>query len=119
MHGFGPLPIDADQALFHEAWEARVSRMLGVVLAHTTIDRFRYTIERMPPDEYLTSSYYERWLWALEHLAREQGLLDSDDRPPYTSWPSPTTPTWAGRFEAGDQVRVRNTVTSGHTRVPR
>ena len=31
--------------------------------------------------EYLASSYYERWLWAIEHLAAEQGLLDSADRP--------------------------------------
>jgi nitrile hydratase len=119
MHGFGPVPVDADETRFHEAWEARVWLMLGYVLAHTTIDRFRYTIEQMPPPEYLTSSYYERWLWAIEHLAREQGLLDRDDRPPSVVWPSSATPTWAGRFEAGDPVRVRNTVTSGHTRVPR
>ena len=33
----------------------------------------------MPPAEYLASSYYERWLWAIEHLAAEQGLLDSAD----------------------------------------
>jgi nitrile hydratase len=119
MHGFGPVPIEADEPLFQEPWEGRVWRMLGSVMRNTTIDRFRYTIEQMPPDEYLASSYYERWLWAIEHLAREQGLLDSDDRPPSVVWPSPATPTWAGRFRSGDQVRVRNTVTSGHTRVPR
>ena len=119
MHGFGPVPIEADAELFHEPWEGRVWRMLGTVMAHTTIDRFRYTIEQMPPDEYLASSYYERWLWAAEHLARELGLLDRDGRPPSVVRPSPATPIWAGRFEAGDQVRVRNAVTSGHTRVPR
>ena len=119
MHGFGPVPVDADQTLFHEAWEGRVWLMLGCVIANTTIDRFRYTIEQMPPPEYLASSYYERWLWAIERLAGEQGLLDSADRPPSTVWPSPATPTWAGRFGTGSQVRVRNAVTSGHTRVPR
>ena len=49
-------------------------------MAHTTIDRFRYTIEQMPPAEYLASSYYERWLWAIEHLAAEQGILDERRR---------------------------------------
>jgi hypothetical protein len=71
----------------------RVWRMLGTVMAHTTIDRVRFTIEQMPPAEYLASSYYERWLWAIDHLAMEQGLLDSDDRPPAAARPSPTTPT--------------------------
>ena len=42
----------------------------------STIDRFRWTIEQMPPPEYLSSGYYERWLWALERLAAEQGLRD-------------------------------------------
>jgi len=119
MHGFGPVPIEADEPLFHEPWEGRVWRMLRTLMANTTIDRVRYTIEQMPPDEYLASSYYERWLWALERLAGEQGLLDGDRRPPSVARPSPATPTWAGRFRTGDQVRVRNSVTSGHTRVPR
>ena len=35
----------------------------------------------MPPAEYLASSYYERWLWAVEQLAAEQGLLDSAGDP--------------------------------------
>ena len=54
--------------------------MAGSVMAHTTIDRFRFTIEQMPPPDYLASSYYERWLWAIERLAREQGYDgDPDD----------------------------------------
>ncbi len=119
MHGFGPVPIEADEPLFHEPWEGRVWQMLGTAMAHTTIDHFRHTIEQMPPAEYLASSYYERWLWALEHLAAEQGLLDTEAEPPEVVRPSPAMPTWAGRFRPGDQVRVRNSVTSGHTRVPR
>lgn len=119
MHGFGPVPIEDGEPLFHEPWEGRVWRMLGTVMGRTTIDRFRYTIEQMPPAEYLASSYYERWLWALERLAAEQGLLDSPDRPPAIERPSPPVPLWTGKFQAGDRVRVRNPVTSGHTRVPR
>jgi nitrile hydratase subunit beta len=119
MHGFGRVPIETDEPLFHEPWEGRVWRMLGSVMGRTTIDRFRYTIEQMPPAEYLASSYYERWLWALEHLAAEQGLLDGTGDPPVIGRPSPATPAWDGQFRPGDRVRVRNQVTSGHTRVPR
>jgi len=119
MHGFGAVPIEADEPLFHEPWEGRVWRMLGTVMGHTTIDRFRYTIEQMPPAEYLASRYYERWLWAIERLAAEQGLLDGDTEPVAVPRPSPAIPTWDGRFHRGDLVRVRNPVTRGHTRVPR
>ena len=119
MHGFGPVPIEEDEPLFHEPWEGRVWRMMGVAMGNTTIDHFRYTIERMPPPEYLASGYYERWLWALERLVVEQGLLERADRPSAIGRPSPTTPTWPGRFRAGDRVRVKNQVTGGHTRVPR
>jgi Nitrile hydratase beta subunit len=119
MHGFGPVPIEVEEPLFHEPWEGRVWAMLRAVMGATTIDRFRYTIEQMPPAEYLTSSYYARWLWAVERLAAEQGLLDGRDRPPEVARPSPARPPWDGRFQPGDRVRVRNAVTPDHTRVPR
>jgi nitrile hydratase subunit beta len=118
MHGFGPVPV-ADESPFHDRWEGRVWAMMRAVMAHTTIDHFRYTIERMPPAAYLSAGYFERWLWAAEQLAAEQGLLESAEHPPLTHRPSPSIATWPGRFDRGDLVRVRNTVTEGHTRVPR
>jgi nitrile hydratase len=39
-------------------------------------DEFRDAIERIPPAEYLSLSYFERWFAALEILVREKGLLD-------------------------------------------
>ncbi len=32
-------------------------------------------IERLPPEQYLAASYYERWLGALEMLVAEKGAL--------------------------------------------
>jgi nitrile hydratase len=119
MHGFGPVPIEDDEPLFHEPWEGRVWAMMGTARRATTIDRFRSTIEQMPPARYLASSYYERWLWALERLTAEQGLLETSAAPAEVPFPSPVTPMGPGRFKAGQRVRVRNAVTSGHTRVPR
>jgi nitrile hydratase subunit beta len=119
MHGFGAVPIDEDEVKFHEPWEGRVWAMAGTVIGAATIDRFRHTIEQMPPPAYLASSYYERWLWAIERLAAEQGLLSGPEKPPTHAWPSPVATAGGGRFEVGDRVRVRNPVTAGHTRVPR
>ena len=81
MHGFGRVPVEDDEPPFHARWERRLWQLRGVVTGRTTIDRVRYTIEQMPPAEYLASSYYERWLWAVERLAAEQGILNSDERP--------------------------------------
>jgi Nitrile hydratase beta subunit len=120
MHGFGPIPIEGDgEPVFHEPWEARVWAMSGTTIRRTTIDRFRYLIEQMPPAAYLTSSYYARWLWAVEILAAEQGLLDGPAGPPTVTRPSSSSPLWEGRFELGQPVRVANRVTAGHCRVPR
>lgn len=119
MHGFGPVPVETGEPLFHEPWEGRVWAMVGAVAGGTTIDRFRFTIERMPPAAYLSSRYYERWLWAIERLADEQGLLTGSDRPPRVRPPSPPLPVGSARFGPGDVVRARNAVSDGHTRVPR
>jgi nitrile hydratase subunit beta len=119
LHGFGRVPVDDDERPFHDPWEGRVWAMAGAVMRRTTIDRFRYTIEQMPPSRYLASGYYERWLWAIEHLAAEQALLNGPGSEPATNRPSPSAATWRGRFEPGDQVRVANRVTDGHCRVPR
>jgi nitrile hydratase subunit beta len=96
MHGFGRVPVESE-AVFHDPWEQRVWAMAGLVTRYTTTDRFRYTIEQMPPAEYLASSYYERWLWALERLAAEHGLLTGSDRPERVARPASSAPTSGGR----------------------
>jgi nitrile hydratase subunit beta len=117
--GFGAIPIEDDEPVFHEAWEGRVWFLRReVVGVHTTTDRIRATIEQMPAAQYLASTYYERWLWAIERLAAEQGLLDSRDEPARVARPPARIPTWPGRFEVGDGVRAVDRVTSGHSRVP-
>jgi nitrile hydratase len=87
-------------------------------MTSSTIDRFRHTIEQMPPDEYLASRYYERWLWAIERMAAEQGLLDGSDRPEPEARPT-GEPAAPRRYSDGQRVRVLNPVTPMHTRVPR
>ncbi len=40
------------------------------------VDELRRGIESMPPEEYERASYYERWLYSVETILREKGVLD-------------------------------------------
>jgi hypothetical protein len=75
--GFGPLRIEPDEPPFHADWEARVMALNAALVRRGvyTLDEFRDAIERLPPAEYLTAGYYERWLIAIERLTAD-GLGD-------------------------------------------
>jgi len=74
---FGPIAREAGEPPFHQEWEARVfalnRRLLQLGLYN--LDEFRFAIERMPADAYLTSSYYEKWFLAIERLLAEKGVV--------------------------------------------
>jgi nitrile hydratase subunit beta len=80
--GFGPVPVEDDGRFFHADWEARVYAVIRVLqrrgVINAAFDDLRDAIERIPPAEYLTLSYYERWLRAAEMLLSERGLLGDD-----------------------------------------
>ena len=76
MHGMGPIPIAEDEPVFHSEWEAKVFAMSFATFSnYFPVDETRHAAERIPPGDYLSSSYYERWLYALEILMAEHGLL--------------------------------------------
>ena len=77
MHGFGPVEPEPDEPVFHGRWEARTFAMRQAcgALGRWNIDMARHANERMPPEQYLPASYYERWLAGLEMLLLESGLL--------------------------------------------
>jgi hypothetical protein len=75
--GFGPVPVADDGASpFAADWEAHVYALATMLRRRGVIngDELRDAIERLPPQQYLAASYYERWLGALELLADEKGL---------------------------------------------
>jgi len=78
-NGFGPIEIETDDAPFHHEWEARVFAINRLMLERGayTLDEFRYAIERMDPQQYRQASYYERWLYGIETLLREKGVIDA------------------------------------------
>ena len=77
MDGLGPVEPEADEPVFHETWEGRVSTPWdGRSPAGGGADNwgsFRFALESLPPADYLRMSYYERWFTV--HVNR---LLGSD-----------------------------------------
>lgn len=81
MEGFGPLDPRDDPEPFHADWEARTWALNVTLLGQGlyTLDEFRDAIERMPAQQYLAASYYERWHAAVRTLLVEKGLVARDE----------------------------------------
>jgi nitrile hydratase len=143
MDGFGKVEPEANEPVFHSAWEARVmamNRALGAT-GEWNIDMSRFSLESLRPDVYLGSSYYRKWFLGLERRLIERDLITEDEiasghalRPgkplkrKFTaadvgrvltrgSYGRPATAP--ARFKPGDRVRARNINPPTHTRLPR
>jgi nitrile hydratase len=144
MDGFGKVEPEPNEPVFHERWEGRVlalNRALGG-LGVWSIDLSRDVRDSLPPQIYLASSYYERWVLRLEQMLVEHGLVEADEiasghalRPGISlprgrftvsqvervvkrgsfGRPAPSE----ARFKPGDHVRARNMHPKTHTRLPR
>jgi Nitrile hydratase beta subunit len=83
-HDMGGRPSDqpinnAEHALAD--WEIvadAVAQALGARGIRTT-DESRRAMEDMPPEDYLSLSYYERWVRGTEQLLVEKGILSSEE----------------------------------------
>jgi nitrile hydratase subunit beta len=144
MHGMGPIQRENDEPIFHQRWEARAFALTFAMAAWRkwTVDSIRYQRELIPGPEYLSMSYYERWITALIELMIKSGLLTCAELesgrpvpnsaraiPPLTV--DKVLPTIAGaarasrdlpvvaHFQEGKRVRARNVHPIGHTRLPR
>jgi nitrile hydratase len=81
MTGFGAVTEELDEPPFHADWEAHVFAMNRALIGRGVynLDEFRDAVERMPPQDYLAASYYERWLAAIQTLVVEKGVVSADD----------------------------------------
>ena len=81
MHGFGRVEPEENEPVFHADWEGRVFAMVSAVpfAALFGDDQFRPAIEHIPPERYLTSSYYHNWLDALTGLLIDRGWITGDE----------------------------------------
>jgi nitrile hydratase beta subunit len=150
VDGFGAIQRETDEPVFHEAWEGRVFGMFltGAGLPPTRFDGDRHRLERLDPVRYLSSSYYERWLAALESGLIQAGTLSQDEIEarvqqcaadfdlPMPRREDPERADRIGntlragrpasrkirqkpRFAVGQKIVTRNLNPHGHTRLPR
>jgi hypothetical protein len=81
VHDRGSWPTDApiDRSEHElEDWELLTDSLVGALSSNRVmnVDELRRGIESMPPDEYESASYYERWLYSAETNLTEKGVLE-------------------------------------------
>jgi nitrile hydratase beta subunit len=141
--GFGRVEREDDEPVFHYDWERRVFALnIAGMGLFGPVDRARHAIERLEPAAYLNASYYERWLTAIEMLAKEFGVLSEEEihsgvvqstrRPPHPPANAEIIASLVAagmpatrqdgrqqpKFDVGDRVRSRNLHPYGHSRLP-
>ena len=84
MHDRGGWPTDApiDRTEHDLAdWELLADALVGALGRQglMNVDELRRGIESMPPDEYERASYYERWVYSVETILAEKGVLESGE----------------------------------------
>jgi nitrile hydratase len=143
MDGFGKVEPEPNEPVFHAEWEGRVMAMMRAMgfAGAWNIDMSRASREELPPDVYLTSSYYRKWALGMEQLLRDRGLADADEiargqalRPGKALKRKLTAaevertlhrgsfkrdPQGPPKFKLGDRVRMKNIHPTTHTRLPR
>lgn len=146
MRGLGPVQASPAEPVFHENWERQIcSTNMAVWFAGAwCADENRHSMEKMSPEHYLHTSYYEHWLHFMENLLVDKGIVtweevhtgkSSSISPacaalvkiaPAACWPAfleggstwlPATSDPA--FAVGDIVRCKVINPSGHTRLPK
>ena len=115
MHGMGPIVAERDEPVFHHGWERRVFGMTLAAgfLGKWNIDMARYAREQMPGPSYLNTTYYEHWLFGLERLLVEKGLLSPDEL--RTGRPQGPAPDPVGPLTSREVFRV----SASHSVTPR
>ena len=145
--GFGPVPIEQDEPVFHADWEASViAGILATISAGLyNVDQFREGIDELEPLSYLALGYYRRWLHTLEVNCVKSGVFSYEElerridevaagaaRPAggpdglaedmrnliYFSAPAQRSADAPPAFAVGDRVRGRVIEGARHSRIP-
>jgi nitrile hydratase len=142
--GFGPVRPEPNEPLFHAPWE-REAMALTVAMGASgqwNIDQMRSARESLPPAQYLSLSYYQIWLQALQDMMLARGLVTAHElRTGHMSEPPRPGVRTLGRaqvdaalrrgspaqrptdsspaFTVGQRVRALQMHPPGHSRLPR
>src|SRR6476659_7740399 len=79
--GFGAVPIERDEPVYHERWEGSV--IAGILATITAglynVDQFRAGIDDLEPLSYISMGYYRRWLHTLEVNCVNAGVFSPEE----------------------------------------
>jgi len=142
--GFGPVVPEPNEPVFHGDWEKRVLaiNVAAGAMGAWSIDEIRHHRESLPPVQYLSASYYEIWLAALDKVLVKHGFVTSREleegqasaprHEPKRVLKGEEVPTVLrrgfpyereakapARFAVGDKVRTIVMHPQHHTRLPR
>ena len=143
MQCYGPVMPEENEPIFHAEWEKRALAVtVGMgFCGQWNIDASRFSRESLPPDFYLTKSYYQLWIAGLQKLMLERGMVSESEitsgkmeipaleidrivsakeMPAALSAGGPVErePQSDPRFEVGAVVKTININPQGHTRLP-
>ncbi len=144
MQCYGPVRPETNEPLFHGEWEKKAMAMT-VAMGFTgawNIDVSRSERESLPPDFYLSKSYYQIWIAGLQNLMLKRGMVTEEELAsgvkierakevkrvvPASEVPAVLAkggpvdrdPTGPAQFSIGDRVRTLPLNPRGHTRLPR
>lgn len=145
MDNIGPIApmLEENEPVFHGDWERKVFGYTIYILGcgYYKVDEIRRTMELMPPADYLRAPYYEKWLYNLEEILVEKGVITAEELKAGKSLtegfklpaatpenmqyamnnriPASLDIDMAAPFRVGDWVIAKNINPPHHTRVPR
>jgi nitrile hydratase len=107
MDGFGKVEVEPNEPMFHTRWEGRVLAMVRALgdAGAFNMDNLRSYRETLPPDVYLSSSYYKIWLLGLEDLLIAKGFVGAREVAEGHAL-EPAKALTRGKFTIGDVERV-------------
>ncbi len=144
MQCFGAVTPEENEPTFHADWEKRALALtVGMGFAgQWNLDISRFARESLPPEFYLSKSYYQIWIAGLQNLMLERGMV-SDEEIADGCLTQPGIPVkrvvsaeempaalaaggpvdreagTGALFDVNDRVRTLKMNPSGHTRLPR
>lgn len=80
-HDMGGLPAGRVGRTEHDYadWERRVDALAVLMSKRITVDERRKNIEALPPQDYDSMSYYERWVIALGQALIQRGIITTEE----------------------------------------
>ncbi len=103
MQCFGPVVPEPDEPVFHGDWEKRTLALtVGMGFSgQWNLDVSRHARECLPPDFYLSKSYYQIWIAGLKQLMLERGMVSIEE---LNTGKTQITPIPSDRIVAGKDV---------------